>query len=132
MFVVKPVQDKALQESLAQLTGCEYHPYSLAFMAADLLDDNVTVDKYIGLCQFVIQGDSEILSFSCMEDRYDDEAVIVMLRAVMSFLEKCGVKNCWFLKESVDDRLAKKSGFELKEDRYIIDLEKFYASKCCH
>ena len=132
MFVVRPLQDKTLQESLANLTGAEYHPYSLAYMAADLKEDNESIDEYIGLCQFVMQGEAEILSLSCTEDRYEDEAVIVMLRAVMSFLEKCGVKYCWFSMESVDERLAAKSGFELKDDRYIIDLEAFYAGKCCH
>ena len=132
MFIVRAIQDKDLQRSLCESLGTEYCEYALAYFAADLASDLETIDDYIGICQFIMQGDGEIVSFVSYEDRYDDEAMIVMLRAVMSFLHRCGVKYCYFEEAAAPEELAKKSGFIYKDGRYEMDLERFYSSKCCH
>lgn len=132
MFIVRAIQDKVLQKSLCESMGAEYCENALAYFAADLNEDCETIAEYIGICQFIMQGDAEILTYICYEDRYDDEAVLVMLRTVMSFLHRCGVKYCYFYEKAASDVLAKKSGFIYKDGRYEINLEKFYSSKCCH
>ncbi len=132
MFVVRAIQDKELQRSLCDSLGTDYSEYALAYFAADLAEDLETIDEYIGICQFIMQGDGEIVSFTSYEDRYEDEAMIVMLRAVMSFLHRCGVKLCYFEETAAPKELATRSGFIYKNGRYEMDLEAFYSSKCCH
>ena len=132
MFVVRAIRDKELQRSLCDSMGVEYCENALAYFAADLAEDLETIDEYISICQFIMQGDGEIVSFTSYEDRYEDEAVIVMLRAVMSFLHRCGVKHCYFEDAAAPIELAAKSGFIYKNGRYEMDLEAFYSSKCCH
>lgn len=132
MFIVRAIQDKDLQRSLCESLGAEYFEYALAYFAADLKDDLETIDEYIGICQFIMQGDGEIVTYTSYKDRYDDEAVIVMLRTVMSFLHRYGVRFCYFEEKAAPAELAEKSGFVYKNGRYEMDLEKFYSSKCCH
>ncbi len=132
MFIVRAIQDKELQRSLCESLGADYCENALAYFAADLCEDCESIAEYIGICQFIMQGDGEIVSFSSYEDRYEDEAMIVMLRAVMSFMHRCGVKYCFLNENAAPRELAQKSGFIYSSGTYGMDLEKFYSSKCCH
>lgn len=132
MYIVKAIQSKDVQKELCNLMNVEYNEYALAYMAADLMPDGESIESYIGICQFIMQGDAEILTLTCFPDRYEDEAVIVMLRAVMHFMYRCGVKICYFNKGACPEAIADKSGFIYKNGRYEMDIEKFYSSKCCH
>ncbi len=132
MYVVKAIQDKALQKGICESLNVEYNEYALAYMAADLKEDGETIDEYIGICQFILQGDAEIITFNSFPDRYDDEAVIVLLRAVMSFMHRCGAKMCYFEEGAAPEALIQRSGFISDRGKYLKDLEKFYSSKCCH
>ena len=132
MFIVRPIQIKEEQKMICDVLECEYFENSLAFYSADLKSDNTTIDSYIGICQFYFSGEAEIVSFFACDGRENDEAVIVMLRAAMSFMHRCGVKIVRFKKGAATDFWLKKSGFIFKDGSYSMDLERFYASTCNH
>ena len=132
MFVVRPVQLKDEQKYICDNLGAEFYKNALSFYAADLAEDNTTIETYIGICQFYFMGDAEIVGFFAAEGREDDEAVIVMLRAAMSFMHRCGAKTARFANGAASEFWLKKSGFLLKDGIYSIDLEKFYTAKCNH
>ena len=130
MFVVRPIQDKELQKNICTELGAPYYENALAFFAADLEEDGSTIKCYISICQFYFNGNAEIINLTAADGRDDDEAVIVMLRAAMSFMHRCGVKETYFAKDSTSDHWLRKSGFSKIGDVYKIDLEKFYTSPC--
>jgi len=132
MFVVKAAQDKDLQRYICSVLKTEYKENALSFYAADLKDNLVDIESYISICQFYLSGDGEIIDLTAAEGREKDEAVIVMLRAVMSFMHRCGVKNALFANGSTNEWWLKKSGFLCCDGRYSMDLEKFYTSPCKH
>lgn len=132
MFVVRAIQKKNIQKTICEEVGATYYENALAFFAADLKENKTDIDSYISICQFYLNGDGEIISFSAANGRENDEAVIVMLRTVMSFMHRCGVKNAYFAKNSTSEFWLKKSGFISTDGVYSIDLDKFYTSPCCH
>ena len=132
MFVVRPIQIKEEHKYICNILGTEFFENSLAFYAADLAEDKSTVEAYIGICQFYFKGDAEIVDFFACDGREEDEAVIVMLRAAMSFMHRCGAGTAYFAENSASDFWLKKSGFICRDDKYSIDLNKFYSTKCNH
>ena len=130
MFVVRAIQSKDLQMEICKNIGIEYKENALAYFAADLCDNGVDIDSYISICQFYFCGDAEIIDFKAADGRDEDEAVIVMLRAVMSFMHRCGVKTVHFAEGATNDLWLKKSGFICVNGVYSMDLEKFYTSPC--
>ena len=132
MFVVRAIQDKKLQNDISKELGSDFYENALAFYAADLKEDKSTIDSYISICQFYLNGDGEIICLQVADGREDDEAVIVMLRTVMNFMYRCGVKKAHFTENSTDDYWLKKSGFSNNKGVYEIDLVEFYSAHCCH
>ena len=60
----------------------------------------------------------------------DWEAMIIMLRAAMSFMYRCGIQLV-YLSADTDEEILKKSGFLKNNDgQYYIDVQKFYGSSC--
>ncbi len=130
MFVVRPIQDKEIQKAVCAELEAPYYENALAFFAADLKEDNTTIDCFISICQFYFKGDAEIINLSASHGREEDEAVIVMLRAAMSFMHRCGVKELSFAEGATNEHWLKKSGFPKIDGIYKIDLEKFYSAPC--
>ena len=130
MFVVRPIQDKIVQKAICDVLGAVYYENALAFYAADLKENGVDIDKYISICQFFMDKNGEIASLYAADGREEDEAVIVMLRAVMSFMNRCGISYAFFSKNAASEHWLKKSGFCNNNGKYEIDLDKFYNSPC--
>ena len=130
MFVVRPIQDKETQIRVCSELNAEFYDNSLAFFAADLKEDGLNIDCFIGICQFYMGKKGEIIDFTIAEGRENDEAVIVMLRAVMSFMNRCGVSSAFFAENAATEYWLKKSGFVNKNGTYEIDLDLFYTSPC--
>lgn len=130
MFVVRSIQDKLLQENICNKLNTVYKENSLAFFAADLKDNGTDIDEYISICQFYLNKNGEIIDLTAADGRENDEAVIVMLRTVMSFMYRCGVKSVFFSEGATNEWWLKKSGFTINNDVYMMDLERFYTSPC--
>ncbi len=130
MFVVRPIQNKEEQKMICKMLNVPYYENALAFYAADLKSDNTTIDEYISICQFYLSGEAEIVGFHAADGREEDEAVVVMLRAAMSFMQRCGAGYARFLEGAASEFWMKKSGFPQNNGVYRIDLDLFYSSPC--
>ena len=58
----------------------------------------------------------------------DFEALIIMGRATMNFIDLCDVHKAYF--EGENDRLAKAIGFRLTDGKYFADLTNMFTSHC--
>lgn len=131
MFAVKPLEDKNVQRELCALLNTEYMPDSLAYFAADLNDDGSAILGIIGILQFKMSEESgEILTLIPAIGKEDDEAMIIMERAAMSFMWRSGIKKMTMKETAGPDVILSRSGLQKKNGEYFVDLDVFFESPC--
>ena len=122
MLEIKPIQDKSAQKALAELCGVPYMPDALAYSA---YDNGLPV----GISQFRIMNDVGYIYHLCNTVGVDDfEALIIMGRATMNFIDLCDIHKAYFTGEG--DRIAKAIGFRLVDGKYFADLTGMFESHC--
>ncbi len=124
MLTVLPIQEKNTQKELCEICGIDFDINAFAYRADD--------GAFLGACQFKFVDACGVISgFKTSPETNDEEAMIIMLRASMNFMHRCGLKTSIFLPNSSTQRLLDISGYSKGEDGiYSIDLEKFYISPC--
>ena len=126
MLTVLPIQTKDEQKELCELCGADFLENAFAYRA----DDN----GFIGICQFTFENNAGyIKNLSYAPNVVDNEAMIIMLRAAMSFMFRCGLVDSYMENDATTDVLLRVSGYKKNEDgKYYVDLDKFYNTPCCH
>lgn len=132
MFAVKPIEDSDLHREICAVLKCDFAENSLAYFAAELSDDGSKVTDIIGICQFYLDEESKIVSLLPAAGREHDEAMIVMQRAVMSFMYRSGAKTVIMPFTSGPEELLRACTLSKHEDGYFADLEEFYKSPCSY
>ena len=131
MFAVKPLEDKSVQYQLCALLNTEYIADSLAYFAADLEDDGSAIKGIIGILQFKMTEETgEILTLIPAAGKEDDEAMIIMERACMSFMWRSGMKRMIMKDTAGPDNVLSRSGLPKVNGEYTVDLDVFFASPC--
>ena len=132
MFEVQPVRSPELQAQISKALGGKYIDGTFAFFAGELDDDFTSVKQLIALCQFTFCPDVAVIkALDIAEGSEDDEAVTVLVRAVMSWSEKADIPVIEFDDGAADEERIKSLSFRRNEDgRYAVDLKKFYRSPC--
>lgn len=133
MLEVLPIQTKLEQEAICARAGIPYRVEAMAYRA--LIDGEL-----IALCQFIMDGEGgHILDLSMVKDRvFSDrdrvEALFVMGRATLNFIDLCGVHKAFFEDPSFDgEGMIRSIGFEKREDgRWFLDLTDFFLEPCQH
>ena len=127
MLKVLPVQTKIEQEELCLRCGAIYNPDLLAYAA--------TVDgRLAGICQFKLTPEGGILyDLAPARDFENFEAMFVMGRGTLNFIDLCGVHRAYFDGDMPNGTLLRAIGFTQNEEgRYEINLEGFFTDHCSH
>lgn len=126
MLVVKPVEDKSYQEELCREAGVRYNPDAMAYV--------VYVDTFtVGMCQFGLSGDTgTIYSFMPIGKGKDDtEAMFIMGRTVLSFIESCGMEYADITEAETTERLKYVIGFKEGPDgRFVMRIKGIFEHHC--
>ena len=128
MLKVLPIQTKDEQEKICNACNVTYNP--------DLLAYSATVDGALaGVCQFRLTDKGGILyDLAPIPTCFDFEAMFVLGRGTLNFIDLCGVHNASFVGSIPDEqteRLIKAVGFKKGEDgSYTINLEGFFTDHC--
>lgn len=125
MFKVLPIQSKDVQRELCEKCGVEYD--------ADLLAYSVSVDdEFAGICQFrLTDKGGEIRDIAPSLCKNDPDALFVMGRGALNFIDLCGVHFARYTGEIRDELLLKKIGFKKTESgTFEIDLNGFFTDHC--
>lgn len=122
MLEIKPIQDKTAQKALCELCGVSYKPTALAYSAYD-------GGSPVGVCQFRIADDIghfyDLKNVVGVDDR---EALIIMGRAALNFVDLCGVHEAFF--EGEDDTAARYIGFYERDGKLYVNLTGMFTSPC--
>lgn len=124
MLTVLPVQSKDEQKELCQICSAEYDVEAFCYRADD--------GDFIGICQFKFEnGIGYIKNLAYAPNIDDSEAMIIMLRATMSFMHRCGLEISMLEGDCMPENLRNLSGYIKNEDGiYSVNLQKFYGGHC--
>lgn len=124
MYKIKPIQTKEEQERICAICNTEYDADMLAYSA---LEEDGSI---IGVCQFVMRDDAGYIKELVSAPGVDDyEAMYIMGRATLNFIDLCGIKKAYYLGE--DKPLVRAVGFAPdKSGALFVDLTGFFEHKC--
>ena len=128
MLKVLPIQTKSEQEAICNACNVTYNP--------DLLAYSATVDGELrGVSQFKLTAEGGLVyDVAPAIDTYDFEALFVLGRGTLNFIDLCGVHYAIY-KGSVDseekERLLKAIGFKKTDKGTLeLDLNGFFTDHC--
>lgn len=87
MLEIKPIQTKEEQKEICRFCGIEFKPDCLAYSAKEN-------GKLLGVSQFRILGEYAVIyDLSNAVGIYDLDALVITEKAVLNFIDLCGVKE---------------------------------------
>ncbi|MBQ8341520.1 MAG: hypothetical protein IJY22_03975 [Clostridia bacterium] len=128
MITVTPIQEKSKQEALCALCGI---PFRIDLLAYEARNEK---GEFAGICQFHMDPEGGHIYDLVTPDQNDpDDALFVMGRAALNFIDLCGIKIAYFDGKNAEDALLRRIGFSTdKNGRYTVSLEGFFSHPCQH
>ena len=127
MLEIYPVEDKNEQQIMCRICDQVYDPDCMCYAAY--------VDKILaGICQFIIHGQTGYITGLTKSGEVDDDnALFVMGRAALNFVDLCGAHAAFFNGEVTNEDLVKQIGFSKTSDgKWFMDLNGFFEAPCQH
>ena len=126
MFKISPIQDKAIQEKYAGECGAPYYPDALAYAMINEEDGSL-----MGMSQFDILGEAGYIKTLRAKVGYSDfEAMFILARATMNFIDLCGSHTVVADENTADERLLLSVGFKKCDGKYIADMTDMFSGHC--
>lgn len=125
MIKVLPIQSKLSQEEICVKCGVEYNADLLAYAA--YVDDVLA-----GVCQFKLTDKGGMIyDIAPTLDHTDKEALFVMGRGALNFIDLCGVHSATYCGSCDDEALLMRIGFKKNDGGvFEINLEGFFTDHC--
>lgn len=132
MFKVQPVRLPELQDKIADALGGKKIENTYSFFAGEMEADFTTVKYPIALCRFTLTPQKAVIkALDIAKGSEKDEAVTVLIRAVMSWVNRAGVPLIEFEDGAADDNFIKSVSFRRNDSGiWEVNLDKFYKSPC--
>ena len=127
MFKISPIQDKSIQKQYAKDCGADFCSELFAYSMI-----NQETGELMGFSQFDISGDVGYIKTLKPKIGYSDfEAMFILGRATMNFIDLCGNHTCCAASNASDERLLKAIGFRLTDHgEYFADMTHMFDGHC--
>ena len=126
MFKISPIQDEKLQKEYLEACGSTLREGYFAYAMKD-----EETGELMGVSQFEINGEEGYISdLREVPGRGDFEAMFILGRATMNFIDLCGAHKCRAAKGAADESLIKSIGFKLTGDEYFSDMADMFSGHC--
>ena len=125
MFKITPIQEKTRQKEICELCGAEFRPDAFAYQMYD-----IESGELMGMSQFEIGACGYIYDIKEAPARDDFEAMFILARQTMNFIDLCGAHRCKAAKDSAPERLLLAIGFKEKDDEYFCDMRGMFDGHC--
>lgn len=126
MLTASPIQNKDEQKNICELCSIPFRPEAFAYSQKEN-------GEVIAASQFDINTEGGMVLDLKMKDGLEDdiEALFILGRAVLNFLDLMGNKSCTFaVKDEHDKKMAKMLAFKEKDGVWSLDLEGLFEGKC--
>lgn len=125
MFKITPVQSKEEQIKLCRLCDADYREGAFAYVMFDIDTGDI-----MGMSQFEI-GESGYIFNLCEPEGHDDfEAMFILGRQTMNFIDTCGAHTCRAAKDAGNERLLRAIGFKEQDDKLYCDMTGMFDGHC--
>lgn len=126
MFKISPIQDKALQKKYAEMTNSEYRENFFAYAMTDY-----ETGELMAISQFEIAvGDAYISDIKSVPTLSDFEAMFILARQTMNFIDSCGVNKIRASQETAEKRLLIAAGFKETVGGFTVNTEGMFDGHC--
>ncbi len=125
MFKITPIQEKTRQNEICRIFGVEFRPDAFAYIMFDL-----ETNEPMGMSQFEIGEVGYIYDIKEAPSREDFEAMFILARQTMNFIDLCGAHNCRAAKNSAPERLLLAIGFKESNGEYFCDMTGMFDGNC--
>ncbi len=128
MFKIAPIQDRDTQKKYANMCGTEIIDGHFGYAMTD-----AETGALMGFSQFEILGEYGLITDirPVESDEYDFEAMFILGRATMNFIDLCGAHIAKALPSSGYDKLLHAIGFKAKDgDLLVCDMTGMFDSHC--
>ena len=126
MFKISPIQSKEEQKECAAMTGAEFRE---GYFAYSMRDDET--GELMGFSQFELSdGCGYISDLRSVPGKDDFEAMFILGRATMSFIDTCGAHISRAALSAGDETLMKAIGFKPQKGEYFADMTNFFNGSC--
>ena len=126
MLTVKPIQTKSEQELFCAKCNIPYDEDMMAYAAYE-------EEQFLGMCQFTIKGDCGFIKNLVPAEGIDDfEAMFIMGRGTMNFIDLCDVHIAECAKDAGDKRLLTAIGFkDVGKENLFVDMNGMFTGGAC-
>ncbi|MBP3401573.1 MAG: hypothetical protein J6K85_00775 [Clostridia bacterium] len=125
MFKITPVQSKEEQIKLCHLCGADYREGAFAYVMFDIDSGDI-----MGMSQFEISEYGYIFDLREPDGHDDFEAMFILGRQTMNFIDTCGAHSCYADKAAGVERLLKAIGFKENGDKLFCDMTGMFDGHC--
>ena len=125
MFKITPIQDKEKQKEICELCGTEFRPDAFAYQMFDIDSGEI-----MGMSQFEIGEYGYIYDIREAPNHNDFEAMFILARQTMNFIDLCENHYCYANEASVPKRLLRAIGFKENDGRFYCDMTGMFDGKC--
>ncbi len=125
MLRIIPIQEKAKQAELCALCGVEYRPEAFAYGA-------YVSGKFVGISQFHVCDEyGTIYDLAPAPDTNDIEALFIMGRQCMNWIDLIGIHTCRCRDGAAKDVLIRALGFTKNADGILsADMTHMFDGHC--
>ena len=127
MFKISPINDFEIQKSVAEACGKVALPSYFAYSMNDAKSGML-----MAFSQFEIDGGKGYISDISPRIGYDDfEAMFILGRATMNFIDLCGAHYCYAKRDAGNERLLRAIGFKDCGGEYLeCDMTGMFDGHC--
>ena len=125
MFKITPIQEKTRQKEICNLCGAEFKPDTFGYQMYDLESGEI-----MGMSQFEIGEAGYIYDIKEAIGHDDFEAMFILARQTMNFIDLCGAHICYADKNAANERLLKAIGFKENDGKLFCDMTGMFDGHC--
>lgn len=126
MFKISPVQDADLSKKYIQDIGEKYIDGAFVYAMTD-----IETNELLGASQFEITDTYGYIYTLKHANNIDDfEAMFILGRQTMNFIDLCGIHTCKASAEGADVKLLTAIGFKKDDDKYSCDMTGMFDGHC--
>lgn len=125
MFKITPIQEKSRQKEICELCGAEFRGNAFAYQMYDIHSGEI-----MGMSQFEIDSAGYIFDIKEAPGHDDFEAMFILARQTMNFIDLCGAHTCYADKRTSSERLLRAIGFKEADGKYFCDMAGMFDGHC--
>ena len=126
MFKITPVTNDAESVEIAEALGIELREGSFLYSMRD-----VETSRLMGASQFeILDGYGMIYDLRCPFGDDDFEAMFILGRQTMNFIDTCGAHTCYANVGAGNERLLRAIGFKPEGDNLFCNMTGMFDGHC--